>query len=210
MSRKPPDFELWTEMTRSVKPLRKRKPVSPSPLRGRAIASAAPAAGKARGGGLVVSPPERASPPVERPPPLIPPHKGEGKKAKSPPPNTGFDRRTTQKMTRGNVEIERRLDLHGTGVELARVQLLQFLRGAHGDGVRTVLVITGKGSSPFSRHTLHGAAHFHSPERQGQLRRLLPEWLHEPEFRILVSGFQPAHPKHGGGGAYYVKIRRAR
>ena len=44
----------------------------------------------------------------------------------------------------------------------------------------------------------------------GLLRRLLPEWLNEPDFRTLVSGFQPAHPKHGGGGAFYVKIRRAR
>ena len=38
----------------------------------------------------------------------------------------------------------------------------------------------------------------------------LPEWLHEPEFRAHVSGFQPAHPKHGGGGAFYVKLRRDR
>ena len=111
---------------------------------------------------------------------------------------------------RGNVDIERRLDLHGTGVELARVQLLQFLRAAYSDGVRTVLVITGKGASPYARHTLHGAALFHSPERGGLLRRLVPEWLHEAEFRALVSGLQPAHPKHGGGGAYYVKIRRQR
>ena len=42
-----------------------------------------------------------------------------------------------------------------------------------------MLVITGKGASPFARHTLHGAEHFHAPERQGRLRRLLPEWLHE-------------------------------
>ena len=185
MSRKPPDFELWTETARSVKPLRKRKPVKSAPLR----------------------PLDTPMPPTRVPAAHLHVPRPQ---AKSPPANTGFDRRTMQKMTRGNVDIERRLDLHGTGVEMARVLLLQFLRGAHDDGARTVLVITGKGSSPFSRHTLHGAAHFHSPERQGQLRRLLPEWLHESEFRHLVSGFQPAHPKHGGGGAYYVKIRRAR
>jgi DNA-nicking Smr family endonuclease len=33
--------------------------------------------------------------------------------------------------------------------------------------------------------------------------------MHEPEFRRHVSGFQPAHPKHGGGGAYYVRLRRS-
>jgi DNA-nicking Smr family endonuclease len=73
-----------------------------------------------------------------------------------------------------------------------------------------VLVITGKGESQFARHTLHGATHFNTPERRGKLRRMVPDWLHEPEFRALVSGFQPAHPKHGGGGAFYVKLRRAR
>ena len=182
MSRKPTDFELWSEITRSVKPLRKRKPSKPVTL-----APAKPAA-------------RISAPHVHIPRP----------QAKAPPPNTGFDRRTTQKMTRGNVDIERRLDLHDTGVEMARVRLLDFLRDAHTEGARTVLVITGKGSSPFSRHTLHGAEHFHSPERGGLLRRFVPEWLHEPEFRALSSGFQPAHPKHGGGGAFYVKIRRAR
>lgn len=113
-------------------------------------------------------------------------------------------------MTRGQIELERRLDLHGTGIEMARVRLLQFLRTAYAEGVRTVLVITGKGDSPFSRHTLHGAEHYHAPERQGRLRRLVPDWLHEPEFRAIVSGFQPAHPRHGGGGALYVKMRRDR
>ena len=184
MSRKPPDFDLWTEVARSVKPLRKRKSVPHSP-------ESAPS-------------PER--PPAIAPHPLL--RKREGVTAKSPPPMTGFDRRTTQKLTRGNVAIERRLDLHGSGIELARVELLQFLRAAHGEDLRTVLVITGKGASPFSRHTLHGSAHFHAPEREGRLRRVVPEWLHEPEFRLLVSGFQPAHPRHGGGGAFYVKIRR--
>ena len=79
-----------------------------------------------------------------------------------------------------------------------------------GKGVRTALVITGKGDSPFARHTLHGKAHFHTEERAGRLRRLVPDWLHESQFRALVSGFQPAHPKHGGGGAYYVRLRRIR
>ena len=93
---------------------------------------------------------------------------------------------------------------------MARVHLLGFLRDAQAMGSRNVLVITGKGASPFSRHTLHGADHFHAPERAGRLRRLVTEWFHEPEFRNLVAGFQPAHPKHGGGGAYYVRVRRIR
>ena len=187
MSRKPPDFELWSEVAKSVKPLR------PKSAR-KKLAMAAPAAEP------IKAPvrPSAAHIHVPRPSTV------------HPPPITGFDRRTAQRMTRGNVEIERRMDLHGVGVELARVKLLGFLRECYAEGLRTALVITGKGNSPYARHTLHGAEHFHSPDRQGRLRRLLPEWLHEHEFRSIVSGFQPAHPKHGGGGAFYVKIRRQR
>jgi DNA-nicking Smr family endonuclease len=111
-------------------------------------------------------------------------------------------------MMRGKVEIEGRLDLHGTGLEESRVRLLQFISSKRGSGARLVLVITGKGDSPFTRHTLHGSSHFHAPERQGRLRRLVPEWLNEREFRAHVAGFQPAHPRHGGGGAFYVRLRR--
>ena len=185
MSRKPPDFELWTEVAKSVTPLRRQR--------------------AAKGAALAL-PPARPAPHISAPHVYVPRPAAHH----APPPLAAFDRRTAQKMLRGNVEIERRIDLHGAGVELARVHLLSFLRNAHAEQVRTVLVITGKGASPFARHTLHGAAHFHAPEREGRLRRMLPEWLAEAAFRTLVSGFQPAHPRHGGGGAFYVRIRRLR
>lgn len=189
MTRRPHDFELWQEVAKSVKPLHKGHAAKKkAPSRPAAIAKVQP------GGVVAVPVPKRTAHP----------------KPKSPPPLSGFDRRTSQKLTRGNVEIESRIDLHGTGIEMARVRLHRFLSDAHSAGYRTVLVITGKGDSPFARHTLHGASHFDTPERQGKLRRMVPDWLHEPEFRSLVSGFQPAHPKHGGGGAFYVRLRRVR
>lgn len=187
MSRRPHDFELWHDVVRTVKPLRKSAGTKKT-----TAAKAKPATSR-----TVVHAPN--SPAPHRPP-----------FSKSPPALSGFDRRTTQKLTRGNVEIDSRIDLHGTGIEMARVRLQRFLAEAKHRGYRTVLVITGKGDSPFARHTLHGATHFDTPERQGKLRRMVPEWLHEPDFRALVSGFQPAHPKHGGGGAFYVKLRRHR
>jgi DNA-nicking Smr family endonuclease len=188
MSRKPPDFDLWLETAKSIKPLRQRASRTPP---------AAPA-----GGPL---PPKKHLSTPSAPHVHLP-----SSFHKAPPQITGLDRRTTQRLTRGQVEIDRRLDLHGTGLEMARVNLLGFLRDAQTMGARNVLVITGKGDSPFSRHTLHGADHFHAPERAGRLRRAVTEWFHEPEFRSLVAGFQPAHPKHGGGGAYYVRVRRIR
>jgi DNA-nicking Smr family endonuclease len=55
---------------------------------------------------------------------------------------------------------------------------------------------------------LHGLTHFHTPERAGKLRREVPLWFHEAQFRIHIIGFQPAHPRHGGGGAFYVRLRK--
>lgn len=189
MSRKPPDFDLWLDIAKSVKPLR-HFVSKPQPVKSHPPAQADP---------------HKPLTSVSAPRVHLP-----ASQYTSPPQLTGLDRRTTQRLTRGQVEIDLKLDLHGSGIEMARMRLMQFLRIAQADGARTVLVVTGKGDSLYSRHTLHGADYFHSPDRQGRLRRLVPEWFHEAEFRSLVSGFQPAHPKHGGGGAFYVKIRRPR
>jgi DNA-nicking Smr family endonuclease len=121
---------------------------------------------------------------------------------------SGLDRRQSRKFTRGNVEIEARLDLHGYSVERARGALLSFVSSCRDRGLRNVLVITGKGSSPFSRHTLHSRDVHQLPERTGKLRLEVPRWLHEPDFSFHVVGFQPAHPRHGGGGAIYLRLRR--
>ena len=119
-----------------------------------------------------------------------------------------FDRRTAQKLGRGQSEPEARIDLHGETLENARFAVLHFLSSRRMQGMRLVLVITGKGASPFARHTLHSIKHFNTPEREGKIRRELPFWLEETQFRIHVVGFQPAHPRHGGGGAFYIRLRK--
>jgi DNA-nicking Smr family endonuclease len=180
---KVPDMDLWDSITQDVKPLRA------GPLPSRANSSRRPAK-SASSPQAAVTPQIRAKP-VE--PPLL----------------TGLDRRTAQRLLRGQVQYDSKLDLHGLGVSDARLRLTGFLNAARARGDRLILVVTGKGTSPFARHTLHGDSHYHAPERQGRLRRLVSEWLHEAEFREHVLGFQPAHPKHGGGGAYYVRLRRS-
>lgn len=125
-----------------------------------------------------------------------------------PPPLASFDRRTAQKLSRGQVDPDARLDLHGESLESARMKLLHFLQSQQHHGHRLVLIITGKGASPYTQHTLHSRDLYHAPERDGRLRREVPLWLGESLFRSHVIGFQPAHPRHGGGGAFYVRLRR--
>ncbi len=114
------------------------------------------------------------------------------------PPLAPIGRRERAKLSRGRQEIDARLDLHGMTQLRAHRVLFGFLQRAHSDGLTFVLVITGKGK-------VGGAE-----SERGVLRRQVPEWLSLPEFRSLVVGFEEAHIGHGGEGALYVRIRRAR
>jgi DNA-nicking Smr family endonuclease len=106
-----------------------------------------------------------------------------------PPPLAKLDRRTRSRVARGRTEIDGRLDLHGLTLERARGRLAAFLASSQARGAALVLVITGK---------------------SGALRREVPHWLALPELRALVIGFEEAAAAHGGAGALYVRIRRAR
>ena len=111
------------------------------------------------------------------------------------PPLAPLGKRERTKLSRGRSEIEARLDLHGMTQLRAHRALTGFLHRAHHDGLTFVLVITGKGRSG---------------GESGVLRRQVPEWLSLPEFRAFVVGVEEAGIGHGGEGALYVRIRRAR
>ena len=115
----------------------------------------------------------------------------------SPPPLAPIGRRERAQLSRGRKQIDARLDLHGMTQVRAHRVLQDFLHRAHADGLSFVLVITGKGKT--------GAE-----SERGVLRRAVPQWLALPEFRTVVVGFDEAHIGHGGEGALYVRIRRAR
>ena len=128
--------------------------------------------------------------PLPRPRPVSPPTKPAPLPALAP-----LGRRTKQRLARGNEPIDGRLDLHGHTQAEAHSALLQFLRRAQDNGAKTILVITGKGGREPGR---------------GVLKRQVPLWLRLPEFRPLVVGFEDAHIGHGGEGALYVRVRRAK
>ncbi|MBW8908394.1 MAG: Smr/MutS family protein [Mesorhizobium sp.] len=106
-----------------------------------------------------------------------------------------LDDQTLNKLKKGRLPLEGRVDLHGMTQDEAYSLLLTFLHRAHAGGVRYVLIITGKGSSSGG---------------DGILRRAVPAWLSTPAFRHLVSSHDHAARNHGGSGALYVRLRRTR
>jgi DNA-nicking Smr family endonuclease len=114
-----------------------------------------------------------------------------------PTPLVPLGRRLKKRVGRGKETIDGRLDLHGLTQSQAHAALLHFLRSASARGARLVLVVTGKGTRA-------------GEGERGVLKRTVPQWLGLPEFRAFVIGYEDAHVSHGGEGALYIRIRRAR
>ncbi|MEC7299840.1 MAG: Smr/MutS family protein [Pseudomonadota bacterium] len=113
-----------------------------------------------------------------------------------------MDRKTHTRMKRGKLSPEARIDLHGMTMDRAHPALTGFIMRSASEGRRLVLVITGKGKDRDEDGPI--------PVRRGILRHNVPHWLSVPPLSGLVLQITPAHQSHGGGGAYYVYLRRMR
>ena len=107
----------------------------------------------------------------------------------------GLDRKTAEKLRKGQIPIEARLDLHGMSQSQAHAALNEKLKRSYERGHRCILVITGKGRSPGS---------------EGVLKRRTAEWLASAPLSAIVLRFVSAQAKDGGDGALYVLLRRKR
>lgn len=113
-----------------------------------------------------------------------------------------MDRKNHDRMIRGKLAPEARIDLHGMTMAEAHPELIRFILNSWGAGLRLVLVITGKGKQ--------GPDHGPIPMRYGVLKHQVPHWLRLPPLAPCVLQVSEAHLKHGGAGAYYVYLRRPR
>ncbi len=114
-----------------------------------------------------------------------------------------IDRRTEQRLRRGQLDIEGRLDLHGMNQNQAYDALLDFIPKSYNNGKRCVLIITGKG---YRRHSDQSLLE----RTNGVLKQKTPQWLDDMPLSNYVLNVQTAKPKHGGEGALYVLLRRNR
>ncbi|MDZ4094025.1 MAG: Smr/MutS family protein [Paracoccaceae bacterium] len=113
-----------------------------------------------------------------------------------------MDRKAFERMARGKLAPEARIDLHGMTMAEAHPELIRFILNASAQGLRLVLVITGKGKP--------GPDHGPIPQRHGVLKHQVPHWLHMPPLGPAILQVTEAHLRHGGSGAYYVYLRRHR
>jgi len=179
------DAGLWSEITKDIKPI--EKPLSlVEDGEDRDHQARTPAKKRSKAGSV----------PVPR-----------GKKLHQQPvqqeSGRDLDHRTAERLRKGQMSIDARLDLHGLTRVDAQAALSRFIHAQFVAGSRCVLVITGKGAGADGRRDpLSGG--------QGVLKQSVPQWLNEPPNRSLVLQSTRAKPQHGGDGALYVLLRRKR
>ena len=186
--RKKQDDVLWKAMTEDVEPLKTKNTVYKGKEKPRPKQPSAPAA-----------PPETETIPIKAD---ISIKKVTDANVDNP---AGIDRRTQQRLKRGKMPIDGRLDLHGKTQNEAYDALLKYIPAAQISGKRCILVITGKGQPRYGDPSL-----LECSEHIGVLKQKTPYWLSTPPLNKYVLDIQPARPNHGGEGALYVLLRRKR
>lgn len=115
---------------------------------------------------------------------------------------SGINGATQERLRKGQIDPDAKIDLHGMTEAVAHRALQTWLAAAQGRGHRLVLVVTGKGNPRNDDNAPWMMS------RHGVLKEMVPRWLNEPQLAALIASVQPAHVRHGGGGALYVWLRK--
>ncbi len=110
----------------------------------------------------------------------------------APEPVSSLDQSTSRKLSSGKINIEAIIDLHGMTQAEAQSALHRFVLSSVRKNHRSLLIITGKGGRVGG----------------GVLREKLPLWLEAPDLRPHIIGISTAHIRHGGTGAFYVRLKK--
>jgi DNA-nicking Smr family endonuclease len=161
----------------------------------RVLASVQPLPGRSR------PPVPAAAAPVPLPKPVPSSTLPKASKPKpSAPVGVTLDGGWDKRLSRGLVAPESSIDLHGHNLSSAHRMLDTGLERAIARGDRVLLLVTGKPPRPEAER----------PYARGAIRAAVGDWIAASRHADRIAAVRPAHPRHGGAGALYIVIRRAR
>ena len=106
----------------------------------------------------------------------------------------GMDPRLVSQLRRGEFAVQAHFDMHGMVQGAAKEALKEFIIASVRKGLRTVLVVHGRG--------------LRSPGGHSVLKHVSAGWLSHGAIGGHVLAFTSARPADGGSGATYVLLKR--
>jgi len=170
----PDERALWEKVIATVRPLRAQA-AEPAPIEPAAPAEPAPKQPK----------PRPLAKPVRKPP--------------AAQPGTTLDGTWDRRLSRGLVQPDLIVDLHGHGLASAYSLLDSRLEQAVAMGARVLLLITGKPRQGDGE-----------PTKRGAIRAAVGDWLGASRHAGSIAAVRGAHPRHGGAGALYIVLRKGK
>ena len=174
---RPEERALWEKVIESVRPLHPRQ------------AGAAPEQPPAP------KPEPPASPRGRVPPPR--PVAAARPTTSTPHAAATLDGSWDRRLSRGVIQPDLSVDLHGHSLGAAYHLLDTRLEQAIATGARLLLLITGKPPRGDER-----------PVRRGAIRAAVEDWLGASRHADSIAAVRSAHPRHGGTGALYIILKR--
>ena len=171
----PEERALWAKVVKSVRPLAPNAPAAPEP------APPPP------------QPEPSKAPLIQRPPPK------RAAPKPNPVPGTTLDATWDRRLSRGLVQPDLSVDLHGNNLATAYDLLDRRLEQSDAMGARLLLLVTGKPPTDDRR-----------PVARGAIRAAVGDWLAASRHAGQIAAVRNAHPRHGGSGALYIVLRRPR
>ena len=102
-----------------------------------------------------------------------------------------LSKKNIKDFSKGNVFIDKKLDLHGFNLVEAKNLLKNFINQSVKNNKRLILVITGKGK-----------------EGEGIIKNNIVSWLNTKDLRNKILAVNYASKKHGGTGAIYILLKK--
>jgi DNA-nicking Smr family endonuclease len=122
---------------------------------------------------------------------------------KKAPPRTQntLDGSWDKRLRLGQAAPDFTIDLHGETLSSAHARLNRSLAAAIRSEARIILLITGRPAKDNPRLP---------PTSRGVIRATVGDWLAASPYASHIAAVRGAHPRHGGAGALYLILRRAR
>ena len=94
-------------------------------------------------------------------------------------------------------------DLHGYSLDEANIKISEFIKDSYEQGSKKLLIVTGKGI-----HSKNEKDPYIS-KNLGILKYSVPEYIkNSNELMSLISEIKQANKEDGGGGAFYLYLKK--